>query len=98
MPLSSDWVNAKNILGTNLAYFESTLKLPRAGLRATDGQYISGHGKYWSADSSGANANGLWLDSSGLGSINATDSRQRSIGSSVRCMMNLTGSGSGGGG
>lgn len=91
IPLSSDWVSAKNILGTDLSYFESILKLPRAGLRAIDGQYVSGHGKYWAADPDGVQAKGLWLDSNGSGSINAVDSRQRAIGSSVRCMMNLSG-------
>lgn len=97
IPTSSDWGSAINIIGQNFAAFTSTLKLPLAGDRPADGSYISGHGYYWNAEPSGTSAKVTWLQSSGSGVVNIGSSQQRSIGSSIRCMLNISGSGSSGG-
>lgn len=93
MPSQSDWSSAAAIAQSNYNAFKYILKLPLAGDRTSDGQYISGHGKYWTVDPDGVSAKGLWLDSNGSGNI-VLDSRQRSIGSSVRCIKTLSASGS----
>lgn len=91
LPTENDWDNVLTAEGitNNQTAFESNLKIPAGGWRATNSSSIAAAGSsswFWTSKASGsAGAKGVWIQS---GSVQKNFTDVRAYGTSVRCVKN----------
>jgi len=88
VPTSAEWVTVAGYFSpqTSVGAFNSTLKLPLAGIRGRASaslNYRGSNGYYWSGSPSGTNAANLYFNSS---AVNPANTNNRANGFSVRCV------------